>query len=170
MAVDEAKMQAFMGKFVQDLGAVMHAATIVLGDELGLYKALAEGPAAAERLAAKTGTDPRYVAEWLASQAASGYVEYDPSRREFHLSEEQAYALAVDGSPAFVPGAFEIAVAPFKAIPGMIDAFRTGRGAGWLEHDAALFHGTQRFSRLTYVANLVSHWIPALEGVEAKRT
>jgi SAM-dependent methyltransferase len=168
MALDEARLQAFMGKFVNDLGAVMHAATIVVGDELGLYKALARGAATAETLANTTGTDARYVREWLSSQAASGYVEFDPQTQQFSMSEEQAYALAVDGSPAFIPGAFQIAVAQFKAIPKMLDAFRTGAGVGWHQHDAALFHGTERFFRPGYAANLVSSWIPALDGAEQK--
>jgi 2-polyprenyl-3-methyl-5-hydroxy-6-metoxy-1,4-benzoquinol methylase len=166
MAIDNDKLNAFMGSFVQDLGAVMHAATIVVGDELGLYKALAEQPLTAEALAEKTGTDARYVREWLSSQAASKYVQYDAIAKQFSLSEEQAFALAVEGSPAFIPGAFQIAVAQFKAIPKMIEAFRTGKGLGWHEHDAALFHGTERFFRPGYAANLVESWIPALEGVE----
>lgn len=168
MALDEAKLNAFMGNFVHDLGAVMHAATIVVGDQLGLYKALAEGPVSAEGLARKTGTDARYVREWLSSQAASGYVQFDPATEQFSMTEEQAFALAQDGSPAFIPGAFEIAVAQFKAIPAMLDAFKTGRGVGWHEHDHALFHGTERFFRPGYAANLVSGWIPALEDVQQK--
>ncbi len=168
MAIDEAKLNAFMGAFVGDLGAVMHAATVVVGDQLGLYKALAEGPMTAEQLAAKTSTDPRYVREWLSSQAASGYAMYDAANERFSLSEEQALALAVENSPAFVPGAFQIAVAQFKAIPKIVDAFRTGHGLGWHEHDVALFHGTERFFRPGYAANLVASWIPALDGVEDK--
>ena len=168
MAIDQQKLEAFMGKFVGDLGAVMHAATIVVGDQLGLYKALAEAPLTAEALAKKTGTDARYMREWLSSQAASGYVQYDPKTQRFSLSEEQALALAVEGSPAFIPGAFQIAVAQFKAIPKMIDAFKSGKGLGWHEHDAALFHGTERFFRPGYTANLVGQWIPALEGVDEK--
>jgi SAM-dependent methyltransferase len=168
VAIDQAKLDAFMGKFVGDLGAVMHAATVVVGDELGLYKGLAEGPATAEQLAKRTGTDGRYLKEWLSAQAASGYVEYNPKTRMFSLTEEQAFALAIEGSPAFVPGAFQIAVAQFKAIPKMAQALRTGTGFGWHEHDASLFHGTERFFRPGYAANLVSQWLPALEGVEAK--
>jgi SAM-dependent methyltransferase len=168
MAIDEAKLNAFMGNFVHDLGAVMHAATIVVGDQLGLYKALADGPLTADALAAKTGTDERYIREWLSSQAASGYVQFDPATQQFSMTEEQALALAMDGSPVFIPGAFQIAVAQFKAIPKMIDAFRTGKGYGWHEHDAALFHGTERFFRPGYAANLVGNWIPALESVENK--
>lgn len=168
MPIDEAKLNAFMGNFVQDLGAVMHAATIVVGDQLGLYRALSHGPLTAEALAAKTGTDARYIREWLSAQAAAGYVQYEPRTQEFSMTEEQTFALAVDGSPAFIPGAFDIAVAQFKAIPRILEAFKTGKGLGWHEHDAALFHGTERFFRPGYVANLVTKWIPALEGVEQK--
>jgi SAM-dependent methyltransferase len=168
MAVDQAKLDAFMGKFVGDLGAVMHAATVVVGDQLGLYKGLAEGPATAEQLAKRTGTDARYLKEWLSAQAASGYVEYTAKSGMFSLTEEQTFALATEGSPAFIPGAFQIAVAQFKAIPKMAQALRTGAGLGWHEHDTALFHGTERFFRPGYAANLVSQWLPALEGVEAK--
>jgi len=168
MALNEAKLNDFMGRFVGDLGAVMHAATIVVGDQLGLYKTLAEGPSDVETLARRTETDPRYLREWLSAQAASGYVEYDPATQHFSLSEEQAFALAEEGSPAFIPGAFQIAVAQFKAIPKMARAMRSGLGLGWHEHDTALFHGTERFFRPGYVANLVSNWIPKLDGVEAR--
>jgi SAM-dependent methyltransferase len=120
-----------------------------------------------EDLARHTGTDPRYLREWLSAQAASAYVEYDATTKMFSLSEEQAFALAEEGSPAFIPGAFQIAVAQFKAIPRMMQVMRTGLGMGWHEHDASLFHGTERFFRPGYEANLVSSWIPALAGVES---
>ena len=168
MAINETKLNDFMGRFVGDLGAVLHAATVVVGDQLGLYKRLAEGPTDVESLARLTETDPRYLREWLSAQAASGYVQYDAATQRFSLSEEQAFALAQEGSPAFIPGAFQIAVAQFKAIPKMMQAMRTGLGLGWHEHDAALFHGTERFFRPGYAANLVSSWLPALEGVEAR--
>jgi SAM-dependent methyltransferase len=168
MAIDESRLNEFMGRFVGDLGAVMHAATIVLGDKLGLYKALAAKPARVEELAERTETDPRYLREWLSAQAASGYVLYDAASDTFSLNEEQAFALAVEGSPAFVPGAFQVALATFKAIPKMTQAFRTGLGLGWHEHDASLFHGTERFFRPGYTAHLVSSWIPALDGLEAR--
>jgi SAM-dependent methyltransferase len=170
MAINEQKLNDFMGHFVGDLGAVMHAATVVVGDQLGLYKALGNGPSSVEDLARRTNTDPRYLREWLSAQAASGYVEYDAATQMFSLSEEQAFALAEEGSPAFIPGAFQIAVAQFKAIPRIMQVMRTGLGMGWHEHDASLFHGTERFFRPGYAANLVSNWIPALEGVEAKLT
>jgi len=168
LAIDEGKLNAFMGGFVRDLGAVMHAATIVVGDKLGLYKALADQPLSAEDLALRTETDARYVREWLSAQAASGYVDYDAATNRFSLNDEQAFALTVEGGPAFIPGAFDIAVAQFKAIPKMISAFRTGLGLGWHEHDAALFHGTERFFRPGYAANLVSSWIPALDGLHER--
>ncbi|KWR90289.1 class I SAM-dependent methyltransferase [Cupriavidus sp. IDO] len=168
MAVDEGRLNAFVEKFVHDIGAVMHAATVVVGDELGLYKALAEKPMTAEVLAQKTHTDVRYLREWLSAQAASGYVDYDAASERFSLNEEQAFALAQEGSPAFIPGAFQIAVAQFRAIPKMIDIFRNGRGLGWHEHDPALFHGTERFFRPAYAAHLVTEWIPALDGMEAR--
>lgn len=168
MAIDQAKLDAFMGNFVHDLGAVMHAATIVVGDQLGLYKALAQKAHTAESLARETGTDARYLREWLSAQAASGYVQYDAITQQFSLSEEQAMALADETSPAFIPGAFQVAVAQFKAIPKIANALKTGKGLGWHEHDSALFHGTERFFRPGYAANLVNSWIPALDGVEKK--
>jgi 2-polyprenyl-3-methyl-5-hydroxy-6-metoxy-1,4-benzoquinol methylase len=168
MAVDQAKLDAFMGGFVHDLGAVMHAATVVVGDQLGLYKALAAKPLLAEELAKATGTDARYVREWLSAQAASGYVNYDPATHHFSLSDEQSFALAQEGSPAFIPGAFQIAVAQFKIIPKMIKSFQTGLGVGWHEHDVSLFHGTERFFRPGYAAYLVNGWIPSLTGVQAR--
>ncbi|GGC67270.1 class I SAM-dependent methyltransferase [Undibacterium terreum] len=168
MAINEEKLNAFMGNFVHDLGAVLHAATIVVGDQLGLYKALAEEPMSAAQLAARTGTDVRYLLEWLSAQAASGYVEYNAADKTFSMTEEQAFALAMEGSPAFIPGAFQVAVDQFKSIPKMAKAFQTGLGVGWHEHDAALFHGTERFFRPGYAANLVSSWIPALEGMEKR--
>jgi 2-polyprenyl-3-methyl-5-hydroxy-6-metoxy-1,4-benzoquinol methylase len=165
MALDESKLNEFMGAFVRDLGATLHAATVVVGDQLGLYKTLAKAPATAEALAKSTDTDSRYIREWLAAQAASGYVTYDPASQQFRLSEEQALALAQEGSPAFIPGAFQIAVAQFAAIPKMIEAFQTGKGVGWHEHNAALFHGTERFFRPGYSAHLIGSWIPALTGM-----
>ena len=168
MAIDEAKLNEFMGNFVRDMGAVAHAATVTIGDQLGLYKALAEEPMTAEQLAKKTSTDPRYVLEWLSAQAAAGYATYDPAAKRFSLSEEQALALAVEGSPAFIPGAFQVAIAMFAAVPKLVEAFKTGAGVGWHEHHPALFAGTERFFKPGYIANLVSNWIPALDGMQPK--
>lgn len=168
MAINQDRLNEFMTAFVHDTGAIMHAATVVVGDQLGLYKALANAPLTADGLAQKTGADARYIREWLSAQAASGYVQYDPKTEHFSMTEEQAFALAEEGSPAFIPGAFEIAVAQFKAIPHMIAAFQSGKGFGWHQHDAALFHGTERFFRPGYAAHLVTEWIPALDGVETR--
>ena len=168
MALDPQKLDAFMGRFVADLGAAFHAGMVVIGDQLGLYKSLAAGPMTSDELAGKTQTDARYVREWLCSQAAGGYVEYDAKTGKFSLTEEQAFALATEGSPAFVPGAFQVATAALRAVPRIADAFKTGAGFGWHEHDHGLFHGTERFFRPGYAANLVANWIPALDGVDAK--
>jgi SAM-dependent methyltransferase len=168
MAIDQDKLNDFLGKFVADFGATFHAGMVVIGEKLGLYKALAKKPMNSKELAAATGTDERYVREWLSSQAAGGYIQYNPLTRAFSLSEEQAFALAEEGGPAYLPGAFELALAALKAVPRITEAFKTGEGVGWHEHDPGLFRGTERFFRPGYVANLVAAWIPALEGVEAK--
>ena len=167
--IDENKLNEFMGRFVGDLGAAMSAALVVIGDRLGLYKAMADGsPVSADELAARTGTDARYVREWLSNQAAGGYVDYDASTGAFSLSPEQSLALAQEGSPAFVPGAFLVATALVKDSARIEQAFASGEGVGWHEHHHDLFTGTERFFRPGYAANLISAWIPALEGVEAK--
>jgi len=169
MAVDQTKLEQFVGKAVGDLGAALTAALIVIGDKLGLYKALAAGgPLTPAELAARSGTTERYVREWLNAQAAAGYVTYDAARARYHLSEEQAAALADEQSPAFVLGGFQAMTAAMKAEPKLTEAFRSGQGLGWHEHDPGLFQGTERFFRPGYNANLVNAWLPALEGVEAK--
>ena len=168
MAIDQDKLNDFLGKFVADFGATFNAGMVVIGDKLGLYKALTAGPLTSQALAVKTGTDERYVREWLSSQAAGGYVQHNPLIRAFSLSEEQAFTLADEMSPAYLPGAFELALAALKAVPKITAAFKTGDGIGWHEHDADLFTGTEKFFRPGYVANLTSAWIPSLEGVEAK--
>ena len=168
MALDMEKLNGFLGQFVGDLGAAVHAGMVVIGEKLGLYKALAAGPMSAAELAAKTATDERYVREWLASQAAGGYVTYNEATREFSLSEEQAFTLANEDSPAYLPGAFELALGSLAAVPRITEAFRSGEGMGWHEHDEGVFHGCEKFFRPGYAANLTSAWIPALDGMEAK--
>ena len=169
MAIDQAKLDEFLGRFVADLGAVFHAPAVVAGDKLGLYKALAaSGPSTPAELAAATGTSERYVAEWLPGQAAGGYVTYDPATGRWLLTEEQAFALAEETSPAFVPGAFQLATSAVKDEPRVTEAFRTGGGLGWGEHHPDLWQGTERFFRPGYAANLVDAWIPALDGVGEK--
>jgi SAM-dependent methyltransferase len=169
MAIDEAKLDQLIGQFVTDFGAAMHAATVVIGDKLGLYKALAEhGPVTGDKLAEKTGLDKRLVEEWLNAQFVSGYCEYEPSNGTFRLTEEQAAVLADDSTPAFLAGAMTIAAAIYKDEENIRDAFVTGKGLGWHEHCHDLFHGTERLFKPGYLGNLVSAWIPALDDVEAK--
>jgi SAM-dependent methyltransferase len=168
MAVDMDKLNAFIGKFVGDLGATVNAGLVVIGERLGLYKALSERPMSSDELAKATDTDERYVREWLAAQAASGYVDYDAKTQRFALDEEQALALAIEDSPAYIPGAFELALGALQAVPRIGEAFRSGAGMGWHEHDQRVFHGCEKFFRPGYIANLVSAWIPALDGVAQK--
>jgi SAM-dependent methyltransferase len=168
MAIDPKKMEQLMGRMVGDVGAAAGAALILLGDELGLYKALAAGSSTAAQLAERTGCAERYVREWLAQQAASGYVEYDAAAGRFSMSPEQAAVFADESSPAFIPGAFEMVVAMIRDQPKLAAAFRSGQGVGWHEHDAALFRSVERFFRPGYAAHLVNEWIPALDGMESK--
>jgi SAM-dependent methyltransferase len=168
-AIDQARLDEFMGRFVGDLGAALSAALVVIGDRLGLYRAMTDGePLTAWELAARTGTDERYVREWLSNQAAGGYVSYDPVGEQFFLRPEQSLALAQEDSPAFVPGAFQLATALVKDEEKIEHAFTAGHGVGWHEHHHDLFSGTERFFRPGYAANLISSWIPALDGVQAK--
>ena len=163
-------VEAFLGKVATDAAAVFHSATVVLGDKLGLYKALAGGgPATAAELAGRTGCDERYLREWLHAQVASGYCGYDPETGRFSLSPAQATVLADETSPAFAAGIMALAAAVIKDEERLgRDAVRTGAGVGWQEHHQDLFDGTERLFKPGYVANLVSSWIPALDGVDAK--
>ena len=166
--LDMNKLNAFIGQFVTDLGASVHAGMVVIGEKLGLYKALAEGAMTPSELSVKTGTDERYLREWLASQAAGGYISYDESVNKFRLTEEQAFTLAQEDSPAYLPGAFELALGSLAAVPRIAESFRTGAGMGWHEHEDGVFHGCEKFFRPGYAANLVSSWIPSLYGVKEK--
>ena len=169
MAVNEEKMNDLLGRFLNDFGGTLHSAMAVIGDKLGLYKAMAEaGPLTSEELAKRTGTTERYVREWLASQAAGGYAGYDETTRRFFLTEEQAFALTNENGPVFLPGAFQLALAALRSEPRIATAFKTGEGVGWHEHDPGLFGGTERFFRPGYAARLVDSWIPAFEGLEDK--
>jgi len=169
MQIDQDKLNQFLGQMVGELGAAMNAALVLVGEKLGLYKAMAgAGSMTPADLARKTNTDERYVREWLSAQAAGGYVTYDAATKSFTLPDEQAFALAMEDSPAYMPGAFHIISAVIKDEPKLTEAFRTGDGVGWDEHDASLFIGTEKFFRPNYASNLVSAWIPALEGVEPK--
>ena len=166
--LDMNKLNAFIGQFVTDLGAAVHTGMVVIGEKLGLYKALAGEPLSSAQLAAKTKTDERYLREWLASQAAGGYITYNERTGKFSLSEEQAFTLVNEDSPAYLPGAFELALGSLAAVPRITESFRTGDGMGWHEHVEGVFHGCEKFFRPGYAANLVSAWIPALRDVEAK--
>ncbi len=163
------RLNAFMGQFMTDYGAAMHAPTIIIGEKLGLYRALADGgPLSSKELADRTGTNERYVREWLAAQAASGYICYDANTRQYFLSPEQAFTLADENSPAYLPGAFEVIQALFIDEAKITEAFRTGQGVGWDEHTHQLFEGTDKFFGANYLGNLVNAWLPALEGVVPK--
>ncbi|CAM5222438.1 Methyltransferase domain-containing protein OS=Bosea thiooxidans OX=53254 GN=ARD30_08230 PE=4 SV=1 [Bosea thiooxidans] len=168
-AADPQKLDALVGRLVGDVGASVTGALIVLGDQLGLYKAMADGkPVTSRQLAEKTGLKERYLREWLAGQASAGYVEYDEASDSFSLSPEQAMAFAEEDSPAFFAGAFEIVQSMWVDEPKVEEAFRSGSGLGWHEHSKCLFRGTERFFRPGYNAHLTAEWIPALDGVQAK--
>jgi SAM-dependent methyltransferase len=163
------KLEQFMHKMVGDMGAALSGSLVITGAKLGLYKALAEmGPASDEQLARRLGLDTRYVREWLSAQAASGFVDYDPGRDTFSINPEQQMALANEDSPVYVAPAFELIASAYIDEPKITDAFRSGEGVGWHEHHECLFRGTEKFFRPGYRANLVSNWLPALEGVTDK--
>ncbi|MEV0719647.1 class I SAM-dependent methyltransferase [Asanoa sp. NPDC050611] len=170
MALDNDRLMEFLGRFVGDLGATMAAGNVVVGERLGLYRALAKGPHTPTSLAAATGTDARYVDEWLRGQAAGGYVEYDADSGAYSLTEEQAFALTDPEGPVFVPGAFQLALGALRSEPRITAAMRSGDGVGWHEHDPEVFEGCERFFRPGYLANLTTAWLPALDGVVDKLT
>jgi SAM-dependent methyltransferase len=167
-ALDMDKLNAFIGQFVTDLGATVHTGMVVIGEKLGLYKALAGDPMTSAQLALKTKTDERYLREWLSSQAAGGYITYDDKTNRFSLNAEQAFTLAKQDSPAYLPGAFELALGSLAAVPRITESFRNGAGMGWHEHVDGVFHGCEKFFRPGYAANLVSSWIPAMSGLKEK--
>ena len=168
MAVDQDKLMAFLGKFVGDLGATMAAGGVLIGERLGLYRALAGKPQTSQELADATGTDARYVDEWARGQAAGGYVQYDASSGAYSMTEEQAFALTSEDNPVYAPGAFVLALGSLRAEPRVTEAFRSGGGIGWGEQDHDVFVGCEQFFRPGYIGNLTSGWIPALDGVEEK--
>lgn len=168
MAVDQDKLMGFLGQFVNDLGATVAAGSVVVGDRLGLYRALAEGPATAHELAQRTETDTRYVTEWLRCQAAGGYVMYEATTDTYSMTEEQAFALTDPDGPLYLPGAFQLALGTLRAEPRVTEAFRTGAGIGWHEQDPEVVVGCERFFRPGYIGNLTTSWLPALDGVQDK--
>jgi SAM-dependent methyltransferase len=167
--MEQSKLEKIVHQGIADLGAAVSGLLIHIGDKLGFYKAMAgAGPLTPAELAQKTGTAERYVREWLGNQAAAGYVDYDPATKRFSMNEEQAFCLANEESPTFIAGGFDSVAAVWANEPKFVEAFRTGKGIGWGEHDPRLFRGTERFFRPGYNANLVSSWIPALQGADEK--
>ncbi len=169
MALNEARVHAFAGQVVADLAAASSGAMTNIGHKLGLYRAMAgAGPMTSAELAERTGTHERYVREWLNNQAAGGYVTYDAATRTYELPDEHAFVLANDASPMFLPPAFDTAATIWADEAMLADAFRSGRGIGWHEHDHRLFAAVEAFFRNGDRANLTEAWIPAMDGVDAK--
>lgn len=167
--INEQKLHNLLGLMVNELGAAQNAALVILGDELGLYETLANsGPLRSVELAERTNTHERYVREWLSAQAASGFITYDPATKRFSMSPEQVAVLGDNESAVNMVGGFQALVATYADRPRLVDAFRTGQGICWSEHCNCLFCGTDRFFRPGYKANLLSTWLPALEGVVEK--
>ncbi len=166
---DEAKLQAFMGRMMTDIGALSNAVLVHVGDQLGLYTALLElGPATPPELAKRTGTAERLVREWLSAQAAQGYVTYDRASEKFSLSPEQAMVFALPDSPVYMAGFYDVARGLFDDTPKILSAFRSNGAMGWDQHNGCLFCGTQRLFRPAYMHNLVNGWLPALDGMVEK--
>jgi 2-polyprenyl-3-methyl-5-hydroxy-6-metoxy-1,4-benzoquinol methylase len=168
MPINPDKLNAFLGKAVGDLGAAISSTLMIVGDRLGYYKELAKGPLTSAELAKRTNTNERYVREWLNNQAAGGYTGYDASSGKFSLNDEQILCLADPDGPVDLPGAYNIVEATFHALDRTLENFKTGKGMEWGEHHACLFHGTERFFRAGYNANLLASWLPALDGVVDK--
>ena len=167
--IDEERLNALLGQAVVEFGATVNAALVVIGDRLGLYRELASGgPLTSAELAARTGTSERYVREWLGAQAASGWVDYDAAGDRYSMSVEQALMFADPSSPAFVAGGFQLALGSADAREHIAEAFVTGTGFGWGEHDHDVFAGCQRFFEPGYRANIVQSWIPALDGIQER--
>lgn len=169
--IDETRLENFLGRFTDDLGAVFHAATVLIGDRLGLYRALDDtGPVTAADFARHAGGDERYLTEWLSAQAAAGYVEYDPDSHRFWLAPEQALALTSDENPMFAPGGFQVAASTIRDIDMLTDAIGRGEAVPWDDHHDDLFEATDRFFKPNYIGNLVDGWLPELDGAIGKLT
>ncbi|MBV8550279.1 MAG: class I SAM-dependent methyltransferase [Acidobacteriaceae bacterium] len=168
-AVDPDKLNALLGRAVQDMGAALHSALILIGDKLGLYRSMGDGvPVTPAELAKRTGTTERYVREWLNANAAGGYVDYHPETGTYSMNPEQALAFSLDDTPVHLPGFYHMVASIMKDEDKLCETFRTGKGFGWHEHEKGLFEGCERFFRPNYLANLTTSWIPSLEGVEQK--
>src|SRR5215471_4279316 len=168
-AIDMAKLEQFVFRAVDEVGATLNTALVVMGDRLGLYRALAgAGPLTPAELAERTGTAERYVREWLNGQAAGGYVEYDADSGRYSLPPEQTVALTDESSPAYLPGFFQIALGSVIDSPRIVEAAKSGEGIGWGDHVHDVHEGCERFFRPSYNAHLLGEWLPALDGVVAK--
>jgi SAM-dependent methyltransferase len=169
--IDPQKLEAFMGQAVTDMGAVISAPLFLIGERMGLYKAMAgAGPLSSKEVAERADVAERSVREWLRNQAAGGYVTYDAAADTYELPPEQAMALADEESPFYLLGAYQLIASLYADEEKIANAFKSGEGMGWHEHDHRLFEGTERFFRPGYKGHLVAEWIPALDGVEAKLT
>jgi 2-polyprenyl-3-methyl-5-hydroxy-6-metoxy-1,4-benzoquinol methylase len=168
--INEQKLHDFMLKAVGDIASTMSAMLLIIGDRLGLYKAMAESgqPITSDELAKKTNTNERIIREWLANQAAGGYITYNASDGKYTIPPEQAMALADENSPVYIHGAYQSIRSFFKDEDKFIEMFKSGKGLRWGEHHHDLFEGTARFFKPNYIGNLVSSWIPSLDGVEEK--
>src|SRR5215212_1299528 len=164
--MDNEKLQQFMGKILSDFGGAASSVLGYIGDKLGLYKAMSDfgKPITSQELASLTSTSERYIREWLANQAAGGYLTYDSSSQRYTLPFEHAQALVNENSPAYVAGGFQVLMSFYRDELKILEAFKTGKGIAWGEHDKDLYQGTERFFRPGYTANLVGSWIPALDN------
>ena len=169
LQINQDRLMEILGQAVTELGAAANGALVLLGDRLGIYKAMSgAGPMTSDGLAARTGLNERYLREWLSAQAAGGYLEYDAAAGTFRLSNEWSEVLANEAGPAFLPAAFEVMKAMIIDESRIEEAFRTGEGVGWDEHHPCLFSGTERFFKPAYLAHLIPSWLPALDGVVKK--
>jgi SAM-dependent methyltransferase len=167
--IDPEKLMGFVFRAVDEVGASLNNALVVMGDALGYYRTMADGaPITPSELAEQTSTSEHYAREWLAAQAAGSYVDYDPATRTYTLPAEHAAALTDENSPAYLPGFFQIAHGTVRDAAAVIEAARTGDGIGWHAHNGDVHVGCERFFRTMYNAHLIGEWLPALDGVVAK--
>lgn len=169
MTLDMQKLEPLLGKMVTELGAASNSALVLIGDKLGLFKAIAErGPLTSPQLADATNTNERYVREWASAQAASGFIDFDAEDKTFSMTPEQAAVFADEDSPVNMTGGFHSLAAIFDSEPRLVQAFKSGKGVGWGDHCNCLFCGTERFFKPGYKAHLLNEWLPSLDGVTSR--